>query len=514
MWMKKILLKCFLSILLIGFVGVPLAIGDPGQAFWSVYVGNYWNRSGSGGWTARDEFIGTETIGGQKTFKLDQRENGSFEGNEWYQVNLSEIKIWKKTYFDDDEVVWITITLSNGLLYARNPINVSDSWSNQSSATGCVGLPPTTCYPGTVTIAGAVQAKENVTTSLGTYHAFKVKFDYTVSAPTAGYFRSFSEYKWFVPYLGVIKWQSGDLLETELVTSMKIKKSLMAFDRDLDAKTDLVVYRKSTGAWFVKPSSGATPYGIGWGGNSSDIPVAGDYDGDGKTDIAIYRKSTGAWYIAPTGGGSSYGIGWGGDSSDRPAPGDYDGDGKTDIAVYRVGTGAWYIKPSSGATSYGVGWGGHGSDIPVPGDYDGDGKTDVAIYRPNGGAWYIYPSGGTAPYGLGWGGDSSDRPAPGDYDGDGKTDIAVYRSGTGAWYIRPSSGAAPYGVGWGGDSSDIPVPEDYDGDGKTDIAVYRTNGGAWYIKPSSGATAYGVGWGGDSNDVPATYNFFSTFLNP
>ena len=47
-------------------------------------------------------------------------------------------------------------------------------------------------------------------------------------------------------------------------------------------------------------------------------PVHGDYDGDGKTDCAVYRTGTGAWFIIPSGGGAPYGMGWGGDASDKP----------------------------------------------------------------------------------------------------------------------------------------------------------------------------------------------------
>jgi hypothetical protein len=32
-------------------------------------------------------------------------------------------------------------------------------------------------------------------------------------------------------------------------------------------------------------------------GLNDDIPVAGNYDADDKTDIAVFRPSTGIWYI-------------------------------------------------------------------------------------------------------------------------------------------------------------------------------------------------------------------------
>jgi hypothetical protein len=72
----------------------------------------------------------------------------------------------------------------------------------------------------------------------------------------------------------------------------------VAGDYDRDGRPDLIVYRPSTGTWYVRTSSsGYTDFVTVQWGLPGDVPMAADYDGDGCVDFAVYRPATGEWFI-------------------------------------------------------------------------------------------------------------------------------------------------------------------------------------------------------------------------
>jgi|GEM_PF-1073790 len=272
------------------------------------------------------------------------------------------------------------------------------------------------------------------------------------------------------------------------------------FDYDDDGRSDVALWRPTTGVWYIirsNDNSLATPQF----GSTGDRIVPGDYDSDGKVDVAVWRPTTGVWYVLRSSNNAvnAYSFGLNGDVPDAA---DFDGDGTTDIGVFRPSNGNWYyLRSSSNFTSFTQIPFGSNGDVPTAGDYDGDGKADLAVFRPSQGNWYILRSTDSnaivVNFGL-----ASDKPVVGDYDGDGKADIAVWRPSTGVWYaLKSGTSNTSYTITSFGANGDIPVAGDYDGDGRFDQAVFRPTQGIWYLNRSTSGSA-GLQFG-TIGDMPA-----------
>ncbi len=270
------------------------------------------------------------------------------------------------------------------------------------------------------------------------------------------------------------------------------------FDFDGDGRTDISVFRPSTGTWWIDRSTDglvAANFGL-----STDILTPADFDGDGKTDIAVWRAglpTQARFFILNSSDFSVSEVPFGQTGDDPYVVGDWDGDGKADPSIYRdsaAGSASRFYYQGSdnnpGNAITFLNWGITG-DEPLRGDFDGDGKRDMAVFRPSDQVWYINRS-SDASVQYGSFGFSTDKRLEGDFDGDGKTDLAVYRESELNWYYLRSSNLEavkfPYGL-----AGDQLAPGDYDGDGKTDVAVFRN--GQWIINNSGSGLDQFTGFG-------------------
>ncbi|MBL8180927.1 MAG: PQQ-dependent sugar dehydrogenase [Blastocatellia bacterium] len=296
----------------------------------------------------------------------------------------------------------------------------------------------------------------------------------------------------------------GELYMTGLTSGTvdKLVRVRSSSDFDGDLRSELSVFRPSTGVWYsYNVQAGAVK--IQQFGLNGDTPVAKDYDGDNITDVAVFRPSTNVWYTYRSSDSTVSVIPFG-SAGDVVAPGDYDGDARADQAIFRPSTGTWWIRRSTNPNSFLAVPFGLNGDIPAAGDYDGDGLFDISVFRPSNGVWYrlnsINNSFVAVAFGL-----NGDIPTQGDFDGDGRNDQAVFRPSTGIWYMnRSTSGFLAQQFGLNGD---IPAVGDYDGDSRDDVAVFRPSNGVWYLSRSTaGIFIAPFGLTGDIptqvNDVP------------
>jgi len=217
------------------------------------------------------------------------------------------------------------------------------------------------------------------------------------------------------------------------------------------------------------------------GGGDGRILASSDWDGDGVSDLAVYDRADGLWWIRTLEGEVlADGVGWGYYGAD-PLPADFDGDGRTELSVHDRFEADWWAQTMDGdAVLAPMQWGWL-QTFPVPGDYDGDGDDEVAVYAPRLGLWYATtPDGEAVLYEEPFGNEDGD-PVVCDYDGDGADDLALYDRAQQVWDIRTTSGAIlASGLAFGFPGA-VPVPADYDGDGDCDPALWDRQAGTWDV---------------------------------
>lgn len=289
----------------------------------------------------------------------------------------------------------------------------------------------------------------------------------------------------FTPVSGFVRFEPGETRKTIQIPILPDGRAESAeyFDVLLTNWTNVVLANSRTSVEILNYSADRHP--------------KLDFDADFKSEIGVFRPSTGEWWYRQSTDGviftTQFGV-----EGDQPVPADYTGDGRADVAVFRPSTGEWFIGRSENGSYFSFRFGMAG-DIPVPGDYDGDGFADAAVFRPSDATWYIAASSdGTQIRRFGADGD---RPAPADFDGDGATDIAVFRPSTGQWWIISSSSQITRTVAFG-IPGDIPGPVDVDLDLSPEIAVFRPSEGNWYILANESTGAFDTLRFGQNGDIP------------
>ena len=264
------------------------------------------------------------------------------------------------------------------------------------------------------------------------------------------------------------------------------------FDFDGDSKSDVGIFRPSTGEWWINRSTLGLAVPVF--GSTTDKITPADFDGDGLTDIAVWRElAQSRFFILESSTNTVRSDDFGVIGDDPRVVGDWDGDGRADPAVYRHGApntqSIFFFRGSNNNPSGNITflpWG-NGSDQPVNGDFDGDGKHDPAVFRPADGNWWIQLSSNGANVVQHWG-LADDKTVTGDFDGDGKSDMAVFRPSDTTWYILQSLDGQPR-IQQFGLATDILTTGDYDGDSKSDISVYRpSNGQNWTLLSGNGTS--------------------------
>jgi hypothetical protein len=159
----------------------------------------------------------------------------------------------------------------------------------------------------------------------------------------------------------------------------------------------------NAGTFYLRNTNnaGAANITASFGGDPSDLPVAGDWNGDGVDTIGVYRGSTGVYFLSDsnTSPAVNYSLVFG-NPGDTPFAGKWTADMTHDgVGVYRNSNGILYQKKqlTTGFSDYFAIYGNPG-DQGVGGDWDGNGFDSVGIYRSSNLTWFL--SNNSTPSGI------------------------------------------------------------------------------------------------------------------
>ena len=184
----------------------------PPDEIFAVEVGNRWTYDSNS--ENRVTKLDPSTFF-RDTYEIEVFENSVSQGNEWYEPFKGELRWWG---FEDIDGLF---KFENGLVVAWFPASVGD---RHQSSTGAVG------YIGTIDMTVDVLAIEQITLSFDTLYAYKLGYQVTVSG--SGGKETLTYYRWYVPYLGIVKTQLGGV--SEQLASFAIGGGAITEDTDTD----------------------------------------------------------------------------------------------------------------------------------------------------------------------------------------------------------------------------------------------------------------------------------------
>ena len=207
------------------------------------------------------------------------------------------------------------------------------------------------------------------------------------------------------------------------------------FDPDNNKESNPVIWRGSSGEWFIKDYKTAGQTLFFQFGASGDIPIT--YKPESRvSDVGVIRTIGGSYYWYFHGPGFRKANGerlrsiklgyWG----DNVAIGPWEKSGASNPAVIRYYNGVWEwdVFYSSGKIRRKV-FGGP-NDVPKFADYDGDGIFDIGVYRFADRKLYVVFSSDGSTHSYSFGTLTAENYYRGDVTGDGKDDITFWESKT------------------------------------------------------------------------------------